>query len=190
MAGDWVSGKRTFGSLLCFSVLQSVPVSQPTGHGNQLQLIIKITRSFGSGFQRQNCKAKWKTDHNWEQMSKAEIYVRSYREHFGLWNYDSLFFLFVYFSAIMFIFFMWVELFLGLTFLHPDTIVKDFLFEIHMHIRDTYYACVGCCKGAMLTPGFFPFFSIVLSREQYRVPSRLVSRHSCRASYRVTVRGA
>jgi hypothetical protein len=59
--------------------------------------------------------------------SKAEIYVRSYREHFGLCNYDSLFFLFVYFSAIMFIFFMWVELFLGLTFLHPDTIVKDFL---------------------------------------------------------------
>ena len=38
--------------------------------------------------------------------SKAEIYVRSYREHFGLCNYDSLFFLFVYFSAIMFIFFM------------------------------------------------------------------------------------
>jgi hypothetical protein len=57
------------------------------------------------------------------------------------------FFLFVYFSAIMFIFFMWVELFLGLTFLHPDTIVKDFLFEIHTHIRDTYYARVGCCKG-------------------------------------------
>jgi len=27
---------------------------------------------------------------------------------------------------------------LGLTFLHPDTIVKDFLFEIHMHIGDTY----------------------------------------------------
>jgi hypothetical protein len=79
--------------------------------------------------------------------SKAEIYVRSYREHFGLCNYDSLFFLFVYFSAIMFIFFMWVELFLGLTFLHPDTIVKDFLFEIHTHIRDTYYARVGCCKG-------------------------------------------
>ena len=48
------------------------------------------------------------------------------------------FFLFVYFSAIMFIFFMWVELFMGLTFLHPDTIVKDFLFEIHMHIGDTY----------------------------------------------------
>jgi hypothetical protein len=41
--------------------------------------------------------------------SKADIYVRSYREHFGLCNYDSLFFfcLFVvYFSAIMFIFFL------------------------------------------------------------------------------------
>ena len=43
--------------------------------------------------------------------SKAEIYVRSYREHFGLCNYDSLFFLFICFSAIMFIFFMSVELF-------------------------------------------------------------------------------
>ena len=37
--------------------------------------------------------------------SKADIYVRSYREHFGLCNYDSLFFLFVCFGAIMFIFF-------------------------------------------------------------------------------------
>jgi hypothetical protein len=91
--------------------------------------------------------------------SKAEIYVRSYREHFGLCNYDSLFFLFVYFSAIMFIFFMWVELFLGLTFLHPDTIVKDFLFEIHTHIRDTYYARVGCCKGECWLLNVCSFFS-------------------------------
>ena len=113
-----------------------------------LQLIYKKSPGRSDpDFRGKNCKAKCKTDHNWEQKSKAEIYVRSYREHFGLWNYDSLFFLFlfVYFSAIMFIFFMWVELFLGLTFLHPDTIVKDFLFEIHMHIRDTYYARVGCC---------------------------------------------
>ena len=36
---------------------------------------------------------------------------------------------------------------LGLTFLHPDTIVKKLPIPIHMHIRDTYYARVGCCKG-------------------------------------------
>ena len=140
MAGDlsfWEKDK--YGSLLCFTVLQLVSVSQPTGHGNQLQLIYeKSPGRSDPDFRGKNCKAKCKTDHNWEQKSKAEIYVRSYREHFGLCNYDSLFFLFVYFSAIMFIFFMWVELFLGLTFLHPDTIVKDFLYEIHMHIRDTY----------------------------------------------------
>ena len=58
---------------------------------------------------------------------------------------------------------------LGLTFLHPDTIETDFLFLfLFIRIWDTYYARVGCCKGAMLTPGFFPFFSIRLSREQYR----------------------
>ena len=94
MAGDWVSGKRTLvGSLLWFTVLQSVPVSQPTGHGNQLQLIYeKSPGRSDPDFRGKNCKAKCKTDHNWEQKSKAEIYVRSYREHFGLWNYDSLFF--------------------------------------------------------------------------------------------------
>jgi len=27
-------------------------------------------------------------------------------------------------------------------------------------MRHLYYVRVGCCIGAMLTPGFFPFFSI------------------------------
>ena len=96
------------------------------------------------------------------------------------------FFLFVYFSAIMFIFFMWVELFLGLTFLHPDTIVKDFLFEIHTHIRDTYYARVGCCKGGCwLLNIFYSFQHPDRVRDQYRA-LRSVSCHRCvRASYRL-----
>ena len=100
------------------------------------------------------------------------------------------FFLFVYFSAIMFIFFMWVELLLGLTFLHPDTIVKDFLFEIHTHIRDTYYARVGCCKGECWLLNIFIIHFSIDWVENSIAPSRLVSCHSCRASYRVTVRGA
>ena len=56
---------------------------------------------------------------------------------------------------------------LGLTFLHPDTIVKDFLFEIHTHIRDTYYARVGCCKGeCWLLNMFYYSFKHRLSKEQ------------------------
>ena len=121
--------------------------------------------------------------------SKADIYVRSYREHFGLCNYDSLLFFFC-FSAIMFIFFMWVELFLGLTFLHPDTIVKWLPIPIHTHIRDTYYARVGCCKGECWLLNIFIIHFSIDWVENSIVPSRLVSRHSCRASYRVTVRGA
>ena len=147
MAGDlsfWEKDK--YGSLLCFTVLQLVSVSQPTGHGNQLQLIIKITRSFGSGFQKQRLQSQMP---DWSWLRTKSPKQRFMSDHIG--NIlvcvitTHCFFLFVYFSAIMFIFFMWVELFLGLTFLHPDTIVKDFLFEIHTHIRDTYYARVGCC---------------------------------------------
>ena len=91
--------------------------------------------------------------------SKADIYVRSYREQFGLCNYDSLFFcLFVYFSAIMFIFFMSVELFWA----WPSyTRIPRLPIPIHTHIRDTYYARVGCCKGeCWLLNMFIIHFSI------------------------------
>ena len=59
--------------------------------------------------------------------SKADIYVRSYRKHFGLWNYDSLFFfvLFVCYLLRYYVYIFYVtRTILGLTFLHPDTIVK------------------------------------------------------------------
>jgi hypothetical protein len=48
----------------------------------------------------------------------------------------------------------------GLDLPTPGYYCKRLPILIHMHIRDTYKACVGCCKGAMLTPGFFLFFSI------------------------------
>jgi hypothetical protein len=94
-------------------------------------------------------------------------------DHIGndlvLCNYDSLFFcLFVYFSAIMFIFFYVSRTILGLTFLHPDTIVKRLPIPIHTHIRDTYYARVGCCKGECWLLNIFYSFQHRLSREQYR----------------------
>jgi hypothetical protein len=61
-----------------------------------------------------------------------------------------------------------VELFLGLTFLHPDTIVKRLPIPIHTHIRDTYYARVGCCKGECWLLNIFYSFQHRLSKEQYR----------------------
>ena len=65
---------------------------------------------------------------------------------------------------------------MGLTFLHPDTNESDFLCPIQIlkHMRHLHYVHVGCCIGAILTPGFFPFFSINnRSQRQYRpfVPS-------------------
>ena len=139
MAGDWVSEKRTlYGSLLWFTVLQSVPVSQPTGHGNQLQLIyIKSPGRSDPDFRGKNCKAKCKTDHNWEQIPKQ----RFMSDHIGnilvCETMTHCFCLFVCFSAIMLIFFMWVELFWAWPSWTRDIIVK-LPIEIHTQIRDTY----------------------------------------------------
>ena len=57
---------------------------------------------------------------------------------------------------------------MGLTFLHPDTIVKRLPIPIHTHIRDTYYARVGCCKGECWLLNIFYSFQHRLSKEQYR----------------------
>ena len=126
-----------------------------------LQLIIKSPGQTDPDFKAKIVKPNVRLIMIENKKSKADIYVRSYREQFGLCNYDSLFFLVCcllqcYHVCIFYV----IRTILGLTFLHPDTIVKRFLIPIHTHIRDTYYARVGCCKGAMLTPGFFPFFSI------------------------------
>ena len=98
-------------------------------------------------------------------------------------HYFFLFCLYVICCAIMFIFFYVTRTILGLTFLHPDTTIEtDFLFLfLFIRIWDTYYVRVGCCKGAMLTPGFFPFFSIVRwVKSKYRlfVPSFVSSYRS------------
>ncbi len=126
MAEDLSFEKRThMGACLVLLCSSSVRITGLLDMAINLQLIIKITRSFGSGFQSKSCKAKCQTDHDWEQKSKADIDVRSYRERFDLCYYDSLFFFFfLFFSAIMFIFFHVSRTIMGLTFLHPDTIVK------------------------------------------------------------------
>ena len=82
-------------------------------------------------------------------------------------NYDSPFFFVLFVICLLryyvCIFFYVTRTILGLTFLHPDTNIKTdflFLFRFHTHMRHLHYVRVGCCIGAMLTPGFFPFFSI------------------------------
>ena len=65
---------------------------------------------------------------------------------------------------------------MGLTFLHPDTNESDFLCPIQIlkHMRHLHYVHVGCCYWRILTPGFFPFFSItrcVKSKYRLFVPS-------------------
>ena len=73
---------------------------------------------------------------------------------------------------------------MGLTFLHPDTNESDFLCPIQIlkHMRHLHYVHVGCCIGAILTPGFFPFFSI--NRCASTDCKDSIAR-SCRASFRV-----
>ena len=144
MAGDLSFEKRTKkGACLVLLCSSSVRITGLLDMAIYLQLIIKITRSDRSGFQSKSCKAKCQNDHDWEQKSKADIYVRSYREHFGLWNYDSPFFLVCLFICLsryyVYIFYV-TRTILGLTFLHPDTTIEtDFLFLfLFIRIWDTY----------------------------------------------------
>ena len=122
-----------------------------------------------------------------ENKSPEQICMSDHiRELFDLWNYDSLFFfvLFVCYLLRYYVYIFYVtRTILGLTFLHPDTTIEtDFLFLfLFIRIWDTYYVRVGCCKGAMLTPGFFPFFSIMRwVKSKYRpfVPSFVSSYRS------------
>ena len=109
--------------------------------------------------------------------SKADIDVRSYKEHFGLCNYDSLFFLLfvVYFSAIMFIFFMWLELFWAWPSYTRIPLKRlPIPIPIHTHMRHLLCSCRLLLRR-MLTPKclFIYFQHRQLSKEQYRpfVPS-------------------
>ena len=167
--------------LLCSS---SVRITGLLDMAIYLQLIIKITRSDGSGFQSKDCKARCQIDHDWKQKSKADIDVISYREHFGLCNYDSLFFLFVvYFSAIMFIFFMWLELFWAWPSYTRIPLKRlPIPIPIHTHMRHLLCSCRLLLRR-MLTPECYSFIFSIDSWVKNRIA------RSCRASYRVTVRG-
>ena len=91
--------------LLCSS---SVRITGLLDMAIYLQLIIKSPGQTDPDFKAKIVKPNVRLIMIESKKSKADIYVRSYRERFGLCYYDSLFFfcLFVYFSAIMFIFFM------------------------------------------------------------------------------------
>ena len=82
--------------------------------------------------------------------------------------------------AIMFIFFMWLELFWAWPSYTRIPTFMQIPIPIHTHMRHLYYVRVGCCNGAMLTPGFFPFFSINWVENSYRpfVPSFVSSYRS------------
>ena len=127
-------------------MLQSVPVSQPTGHGNQLQLIYekspgrsdpdfrsKIAKPNGRLIiiENKSPKQRFMSDHI------GNILVCETTNH--------CFFLFVYFSAIMFIFFYVSGTILGLTFLHPDTIVKTSYLRFLCISETPTKLVVGCC---------------------------------------------
>jgi len=105
-------------------------------------------------------------NHNGRQESLMQIFMSDHRELFGfVKNYDSPFF-FVLFVICLLRYYVYIfyvtRTILGLTFLHPDTNENRFPIPIpiHTHMRHLHYVRVGCCIGAMLTPGFFPFFSI------------------------------
>ncbi len=190
MAGYLSFEKRTKkGACLVLLCSSNVCITSLLDMAINLQLIIKITRSDRSGFQSKDCKAKCQTDHDWKQKSKADIYVRSYRERFGLCYYDSLFFLFVlfvvYFSAIMFIFFMWLELFWAWPSYTRIPLKRlPIPIPIHTHMRHLLCSCRLLLRR-MLTPECYSFtFSIVLLQLNKDSIAR-----SCRASCRVTVRG-
>ena len=147
MAGDLSFEKRTkMGACFVLLCSSSVCITSLLDMAINLQLIIKITRSFESGFQSKDCKARCQTNHDWKQKSKADIDVRSYRELLICETTTHHFFLFVVICLLryyVYIFYV-TRTILGLTFLHPDTIETDFLF-LFIRIWDTYYARVGCC---------------------------------------------
>ena len=108
MTGDLSFEKRTkreLAVLLCFG---SVRITGLPDMAIYLQLIIKSPGQTDPDFKAKIVKPDVRLIMIESKKSKADIDVRSYGEHFGLCNYDSLFFLFVCFvcCAIMFIFFM------------------------------------------------------------------------------------
>ncbi len=145
---------------------------------------IKITRSFGSGFQIQNCKARSKIDHDWCR-SKQTFLPDPIREHFWLWIADSTFHYLLFFFPIvniMFILIMSVAL-MAWPSQNPDT-VSTISYSYSLR-RGNIYCCMLSFWG-YADPWFFSHFSAssgcnfyVDWAENSIVTLRLVSCHRC-----------
>ena len=138
MAGDLSFEKRTkMGACFVLLCSSSVCITSLLDMAIYLQLIIKITRSDGSGFQSKDCKAKCQTDHDWKQKSKADIYVRSYREQFGLCNYDSLFFCSLFTLVLSCLYFLCKWNYFGLDLPTPGYHCKKTSYSYFIRISET-----------------------------------------------------
>ena len=113
-------------------MLQSVPVSQPTGHGNQLQLIYEKSPGRSDPVSEAKIAKPNARLIIIENKSPKQIFMS---DHIGntlvCETTTHYFFCFVYLLFVahyVYIFYV-TRTILGLTFLHPDTIIKtDFLF--------------------------------------------------------------
>ncbi len=154
---------------------------------------IKITRSFGSGFQIQSCKARSKTDHDWCR-SEQTFLPDQIKEHVGFELATQLFIAYsCFFSivSIMFILIMSVAL-MAWPSRNPDTYSYSYSYAEATSIA-------ACCHfWGHADPWFFPFFSIFWLKpllvvtswvENSIVPFEIsIASLLCWASFRSTVR--
>ena len=174
MTGDLSFEKRTQREFAVFTMLWQCPHNRPSRHGYLLATDYKNHPIGQLWISKQRLKAKCQ---NLITMENKTAYCRYLCQIIGnilvCENYDSpFFFCFVcyLFVALLCLYFLCkLELFWA----WPSyTRIPTFMqipipIPIHTHMRHLYYVRVGCCIGAMLTPGFFPFFSIAcLSKKQ------------------------
>ena len=158
-----------------------------------LQLIYKKSPGRSDPDFRGNKLQSQMQDWSWLRTDSEQIYIRSDREHFGLCEITThCFFLLCLLSCLYF--FYVSGTILGLTFLDSDTIVN---FLLRFICRQRHL--LSCCRlsiGECWLLDFFPFRHRLsrdqfrLSREQYRALEISIAPSLCRASYRLTVRGA
>jgi hypothetical protein len=150
---------------------------------------IKITRSFGSGFQSQNIAKPKVRLIMIKNRSEQTFLPDQIKGHFGFeLATHSLPIVFFFYVSIMFITIMSVALLAWPS--RDEEILLIFLFLFLR--RGTYYCCM-LPFWVMLTLGFFPFQH--LSAEIFRlensiVPLRLVLRHRCAELRFVLLSGA
>ncbi len=146
---------------------------------------IKITWSFGSGFQIKDCKARSKIDHDWEQIwSRLSYQIRlrntlvvNCRLNFSLPT--------VFFLLLVLCLYFYVNGTNGLTFPGRRYCLP---IPIPISIPRQHLLLHVVIFGAMLTPGFFRF-SASRRVENSIVPFEIsVASSLCWASFRSTVR--